>query len=294
MIFFFYIFVLISVSISSSSMTDSGNGRHHSLIKMLLTNQSPLKSQPGSSSSSTSTCPSLRGTPNSLSNYSARDSEEETEFSKYLYRLSGQRRSPVNPVVHDHFYAKPWNWRPEHHFFKLTRNLFMMPIQSKKTPSVNDDIIDIETVDKTNVDFSFTIKNEPAEEMELPCEEESDWEDRVPKIGWTQIQHRLFQRFARLIELDRLSRLAVKSNSSAQMRINNHVKRSANRMRMALSSINWHLQLSRWINQILLTFLPTTHLKIYREIIKVRFFINGFFTFIQKVCLLLIYLIIIY
>ena len=209
-----------------------------------------------------------------MDNYSARESEEETEFSKYLHHLSGQTTNPENPVVHDHFYAKPWNWRPEHHFFKLTRNLFMMPIQSKQAPPVNEEIIDIETVDKTNVDFSYTIKKEPASEIELPSEDESDWEDRVPKIGWTQIQHRLFQRFARLIELDRLSRLAVKSNPSAQMRINNHVKRSANRMRMALSSINWHLQLSRWINQIFLTFLPKTHLKIYREIVKVGFLLT--------------------
>lgn len=100
--------------------------------------------------------------------------------------------------------------------------------------------------------------------------EDEDWELKIMKYNWSPKQQKLFNQAVRILDTDRLSRLAfadVKKHEVVQRRI--QIDKSAERMRKALASVGWDTLLSQWIHNILMENLPASYLIAYLDIMQV-------------------------
>lgn len=50
--------------------------------------------------------------------------DSPSKFTLYLRRISGSDTTNGNPVLLDHLYSRPWNWKPENIYAKPIKKLF--------------------------------------------------------------------------------------------------------------------------------------------------------------------------
>lgn len=120
----------------------------------------------------------------------------------------------------------------------------------------------------TKVSMELTTKL--CEQVKNNNSDDEDWELKILKYSWTPKQQKLFNQVVRILDTDRLSRLAfaeVKKHEVVQRRI--QIDKSAERMRKALANVGWDTLLSQWIHNILMENLPPSYLTAYLDIMQV-------------------------
>lgn len=98
--------------------------------------------------------------------------------------------------------------------------------------------------------------------------DDEDWECSVNKIGWTIQQNQLFERIAKILDLDKLGRLSYKERQHEPVFRRVIIDKSVERFRQALSSVSWDSKLTQWIHGILMDHLPPSYLSAYIEILQ--------------------------
>lgn len=99
--------------------------------------------------------------------------------------------------------------------------------------------------------------------------EEDDWELKVLKFGWTPKHTKLFNKVVRILDYDRLSRLSCPENKRQEiMQVRVTIDKSAERMRKALASVEWEVQLVQWLHTTLMENLPATYMSYYLDIMQ--------------------------
>ncbi|XP_063695745.1 KAT8 regulatory NSL complex subunit 3 [Culicoides brevitarsis] len=98
--------------------------------------------------------------------------------------------------------------------------------------------------------------------------DEEPWEDRIVKYTWTPQQSKLFSKIVRLLDLDRLARLAIAGRSHEAIHRRTIVDKSVERLRKAFASVSWDTKLTQWVHSILLDNLPSSYLAIYMDTLQ--------------------------
>lgn len=98
--------------------------------------------------------------------------------------------------------------------------------------------------------------------------DEDPWEDRIPKYTWSPQQLKLFNKISRLLDLDRLARLAIAGRPHESIHRRTIVDKSVERLRKAFASIFWETRLTQWIHNLLLDNLPSSYLAIYMDTLQ--------------------------
>lgn len=98
--------------------------------------------------------------------------------------------------------------------------------------------------------------------------DEEPWEDRIPKYTWTSQQLKLFNKISRLLDLDRLARLAISGRSHESIHRRTIIDKTVERLRKAFASVLWDNKLTQWIHNLLLDNLPSSYLAIYLDALQ--------------------------
>lgn len=99
--------------------------------------------------------------------------------------------------------------------------------------------------------------------------EDDDWEIKILKYGWTPKHINLFNSIVKVLDYDRLARLANVDNKryeAVQRRIT--IDKSAERMRKCLASVAWETSMIQWIHGLLMEYLPPSYLASYLDIMQ--------------------------
>uniref|UniRef100_A0A2M4BCR1 Putative kat8 regulatory nsl complex subunit 3 n=1 Tax=Anopheles marajoara TaxID=58244 RepID=A0A2M4BCR1_9DIPT len=98
--------------------------------------------------------------------------------------------------------------------------------------------------------------------------DDEDWEERVNKFGWSVQQFKLFDRVARLLDMDRLARLTNTDKQHEPVHRRTVIDKSVSRLRQALASVSWETRLTQWLHSLLVENLPPSYLAIYVDILQ--------------------------
>uniref|UniRef100_A0A182M4Q3 KANL3/Tex30 alpha/beta hydrolase-like domain-containing protein n=1 Tax=Anopheles culicifacies TaxID=139723 RepID=A0A182M4Q3_9DIPT len=98
--------------------------------------------------------------------------------------------------------------------------------------------------------------------------DEEDWEERVNTFGWSVQQFKLFDRVARLLDMDRLARLTNTEKQHEPVHRRTVIDKSVSRLRQALASVSWETRLTQWLHVLLMENLPPSYLAIYIDILQ--------------------------
>ncbi|XP_045592908.1 KAT8 regulatory NSL complex subunit 3 isoform X1 [Procambarus clarkii] len=244
-------------------------------------------------------CPSSRpGSPRALGSTSAfgeglMDSKSKSpgdphaRFASVLRLASGQE-SETDIVMIDHSYARPWNWRPEAINARPRKMLFMAktsrqnrydePIdvdgEPPPPPPLPYDLCKAQQVMsecERHVVFARLDQIKPEQcpdKNQSPEDENEDWEEKIPKIGWTESQTALFNKAVQILDSDRLGRLALKDCHNEPVTRRALVDKTSAKFRQALARVNWDSKLTQWLHSILLQHLNLLYLAAYLDILQ--------------------------
>ena len=99
--------------------------------------------------------------------------------------------------------------------------------------------------------------------------DDEDWEAKIVKYGWTPKQTKLFDKVAKLLDHDVLSRLAnLNGNRHEIVQIKTTIDKSADRMRHALAEVLWDTPIIQWLHSVLMEYLPPSYLASYLDIMQ--------------------------
>lgn len=100
--------------------------------------------------------------------------------------------------------------------------------------------------------------------------EDDDWDIKILKYGWTSKHINLFNSIVKVLDCDRLARLANVDNKrfeAVQRRIT--IDKSAERMRKCLASVAWETSMIQWMHGLLMEYLPPSYLAAYIDIMQI-------------------------
>ena len=88
------------------------------------------------------------------------------------------------------------------------------------------------------------------------------------RSGWNNSQSNLFNKIVKILQADRLARLAVSGNKNEPVLRRLTVDKSAQRFRETLGSVMWDSKLLQWLHSIMLENLTASYLAAYLEILQ--------------------------
>ncbi|PNF31475.1 hypothetical protein B7P43_G00759 [Cryptotermes secundus] len=179
----------------------------------------------------------------------------------------------------DHSYSKPWNWRPENTYAKPTKTLFVQPCAALAQTSLSS----IE--EEVDVDEDVAVPVPPYDMSKVrplmqECEthvnfvrreedvDADEWEERVSRVNWTPVQNRLFNKMVRLLQADRLARLAQAGNWNEPVLRRITVDKTVRRIRQMLASVGWDIRLTQWLHATLIENLSRQYLAAYLDVLQ--------------------------
>ncbi|KAF3424383.1 hypothetical protein E2986_02217 [Frieseomelitta varia] len=201
--------------------------------------------------------------------------DNPSRLTTYLHQLAGCCETEINVLAKDHCYARPWNWKPENVYVKPIKKLFF----SKKTllmeKVTQDEEINIEedTNEPLIPPIDFTKVRHQMDELQRLAnfarpDENEDWEEKLDKILWTPVQNRIFTKVLKILNSERLARLAKVNSSIEPIYRRTSVDTAARRFRETLASAGWDWRLAQWLHNLLFDHLPQEYLGIYLDILQ--------------------------
>ncbi|XP_076229096.1 reduction in Cnn dots 1 isoform X2 [Nomia melanderi] len=201
--------------------------------------------------------------------------DNPNRLTTYLHQLAGCYEMEVDMITRDHCYARPWNWKPENIYVKPIKKLFFPKKNSSTEKPVQDEEIDIEEdcnellvppVDLTRCKHQMDELQSLAN-FARP-DENADWEESLDKISWTPVQNRIFTKVLKILNSERLARLAKSANAIEPIFRRTSVDTAARRFRETLASAGWDWRLAQWLHSLLFDHLPQEYLGIYLDILQ--------------------------
>ena len=234
---------------------------------------------------------------NSTTNVGANPTSPNDIFDHYtrILRLtSGQEEEP-DIVMLDHNYAMPWHQKSESSLTKPTKVLFVSKITkgSSLFSNESDDLKDINVCDISSKPVELPYDVHKAKQVMGECErhvifakldrvrgaldlkseeedeeEEDDWVKKVQNSTWTENQQEIFDKACKILDADRLARLALKDTDDEPVKRRAFVDKTASKYRQMLARVNWDLKLTQWLHSQLIQHLSTSYLAAYLDILQ--------------------------
>uniref|UniRef100_A0A2K5C8T8 KANSL3 helical domain-containing protein n=1 Tax=Aotus nancymaae TaxID=37293 RepID=A0A2K5C8T8_AOTNA len=153
-----------------------------------------------------------------------------------LFLLSVHKRE-LDLVFLYHSYAKPWSAHPDASSTHLTCMLFVTPRRQHEICVVQS--------------YFLTY-----------CEE------HVNRTGWTMAQNKLFNKFLKALQSDRLAHLASEGACNEPVLHRVAVDKCVRRVRPALASVSWDTKLIQWLHTTLVETLSLPMLAAYLDALQ--------------------------
>lgn len=102
----------------------------------------------------------------------------------------------------------------------------------------------------------------------LNHDSDTDWELRLNKGTWSRDQTKLFATVCRILDLDRLARLANAGQNHEPVLRRVVIDKSVARVRKALAACQWEPKLTQWLHAVLVDHLPPTYMAAYLDILQ--------------------------
>ncbi|KAL4231455.1 KAT8 regulatory NSL complex subunit 3 [Mactra antiquata] len=186
--------------------------------------------------------------------------------------------SVLDIVSVDHCYSKPWSAHPDASNARPLKTLFMDKFprnrtleQSMPEPDIPLDVVTSHPRIPTTYDANKakSIMKETEKQLcSLKDGKRDDWEEKLNRYGWSPQQGRLFNKINKILNCDRLSKLAVESNVNESVLRRLQVDKTAKRVRQALAGVKWDIRLTQWLHGTLLENLSTSMLATYIEVLQ--------------------------
>lgn len=115
----------------------------------------------------------------------------------------------------------------------------------------NDPLDDSENIPQYDIELTKVVMNQSIKLCESTKNanlEDDEWETKILKFGWTLKHETLFNAVVKVLDQDRLSRLANTDNrryEAVQRRI--AIDKSAERMRSCLATVAWETSTIQWV-----------------------------------------------
>ncbi len=98
--------------------------------------------------------------------------------------------------------------------------------------------------------------------------DDEDFEANIKKFGWSHTQLKLFAKIVKILDMDRMARLAYKDEPHEPIQRRTLVDKSAERFRKVLASVQWETTIVQWLHGILMENLPPSYLAAYLDIMQ--------------------------
>ncbi|XP_050483776.1 KAT8 regulatory NSL complex subunit 3 [Bombus huntii] len=201
--------------------------------------------------------------------------DNPSRLTTYLHQLAGCYETEINVLAKDHCYARPWNWKPENVYVKPIKKLFFSKKNLLTEKVTQDEEINIEEINNEPLvpPIDFTRVRHQMDELQRLAnfarpDENEDWEEKLDKILWTPVQNRIFTKVLKILNSERLTRLAKVSSSIEPIYRRTSVDTAARRFRETLASVGWDWRLAQWLHNLLFDHLPQEYLGIYLDILQ--------------------------
>ncbi|KAK1125190.1 hypothetical protein K0M31_006530 [Melipona bicolor] len=201
--------------------------------------------------------------------------DNPSRLTTYLHQLTGCYETEINVLAKDHCYARPWNWKPENVYVKPIKKLFFSKKNLLMEKVTQDEEINIEedTNEPLIPPIDFTKVRHQMDELQRLAnfarpDENEDWEEKLDKILWTPVQNRIFTKVLKILNSERLARLAKVNSSIEPIYRRTSVDTAARRFRETLASAGWDWRLAQWLHNLLFDHLPQEYLGIYLDILQ--------------------------
>ena len=102
----------------------------------------------------------------------------------------------------------------------------------------------------------------------IRLENTDDWEEKIDKILWSPVQNKIFNKIVRILNSERLSRLAKSNNAYEPVLRRTSIDTTAKKFRETLASANWDCRISQWLHSLLFDYLPQEYLSIYLDVLQ--------------------------
>ncbi|KAK2584394.1 hypothetical protein KPH14_006777 [Odynerus spinipes] len=197
--------------------------------------------------------------------------DNSNKFTSYLHQLAGCHEMEIDVILKDHSYARPWNWKPENVYIKPIKKLFF----PKTNLATQDEEIDIEKNDDelSAPPIDLTRTRHIMDEFQRLAnfarpDDNEDWEEKIDKSSWTSLQSRIFTKVVRILNSERLARLAKSNTTIEPIFRRTSVDIAARRFRETLASAGWDWRLTQWLHGLLFDHLSQEYLAIYLDILQ--------------------------
>ncbi|XP_071866848.1 reduction in Cnn dots 1 [Bombus fervidus] len=201
--------------------------------------------------------------------------DNPSRLTTYLRQLAGCYETEINVLAKDHCYARPWNWKPENVYVKPIKKLFFSKKNLLTEKVAQDEEINIEEINNEPLvpPIDFTRVRHQMDELQRLAnfarpDENEDWEEKLDKILWTPVQNRIFTKVLKILNSERLTRLAKVDSSIEPIYRRTSVDTAARRFRETLASVGWDWRLAQWLHNLLFDHLPQEYLGIYLDILQ--------------------------
>ncbi|XP_043265684.1 KAT8 regulatory NSL complex subunit 3 [Colletes gigas] len=201
--------------------------------------------------------------------------DNPNRLTTYLHQIAGCYEMEVDVITKDHCYARPWNWKPENVYVKPIKKLFFSKKNLPTEKPVQVEEIDIEEDYSESLipPVDLTRPRHQMDELQRLAnfarpDENADWEERLDKILWSPVQNRLFTKALKILNSERLARLAKVNNPIEPVFRRTSIDTATRRFRETLASAGWDWRLAQWLHSLLFDHLPQEYLGIYLDILQ--------------------------
>jgi regulatory NSL complex subunit 3 len=133
--------------------------------------------------------------------------------------------------------------------------------------------VDTEDLDPIIPPYDLTKIRQTMDEFQrvanfVRSEDTDDWEEKIDKILWSPVQNRIFSRIVRILNSERVARLAKVNSFYEPILRRSSIDMTSKRFRETLASANWDWRISQWLHSLLFDYLPQEYLAIYLDILQ--------------------------
>ncbi|OQR79194.1 KAT8 regulatory NSL complex subunit 3-like [Tropilaelaps mercedesae] len=192
----------------------------------------------------------------------------------------------VDAVAMDHTYARSWNSHPVSVHARPATLLFVgskdqqVSAGERSNRGGKEPLVDVELVaERSGPSLGAAAEQAKCKALideverhvrtQQKCIPDEIWdEDRISRHGWTRSQTSLFDRMYKVLDMERIARLAYGGSANEFVSRRISLDKAARRVRQLYADVHWDQVLLQWLHATIIENLPVSYCSSYVEILQ--------------------------